>query len=146
MRRAFSTLIVPLAALSLASCASVPADGELTAGIAPAQMVEGDVKRRLETDPVCGQFYDNVANFDKTAKKPSRFEHLMGVVGVRVASAVITDKVARNTRGRTKRIAAYTAVGTATSYGGHMLLNDLQSTKRADKKIIATAHKLGCPI
>lgn len=146
MRRA--TVLLLASSFALASCASVPTQTQLTAGINQNQLAQGAMVNREPTDPVCVEFYDNVDAFHRTAKKgPSGFESFLSVVGVSVAAAVVADEIVpKRIRSRTGRIAARTAAHTATSYGGHLLLRDIHSTKRADSKIISVAEELGCPI
>jgi len=101
MRRIVSTLLVSSLALTLASCASVPSQDQLVSGIDQTKLAQTTTTKRLASDPVCTDFYSNIAEFQKSAQ----------------------------------------AAGAVASQGNRMVLRELRSSKRADKKIIDVADQ-----
>ena len=86
MRTLSSTLLISAVALSLAACASVPSQTELTSGIDAAQLAQGASKTRLPSDPVCVDFYANVENFQQQAKSPSATKSFFTRLGANAVS------------------------------------------------------------
>ncbi len=147
MRPITSTLIISAAALSLASCASVPSQTDLTSGISAAQIAQGSSKTRLPSDPVCADFYANVNAFKRKANSPSTTKRFFTSLGLNVASAVVANEIIpRGIENQTARVATSAAIGTATSTGGRLAVQELNSSDRADAKIIEVASDIGCPV
>jgi len=147
MRSLTSTFILSAAALSLAACASVPSQTELTEGINAQQIAQYSGKTRQATDPVCLDFYDNVEAFQKQAQSNSGTKSFFSRLGANVATAVVTSKVVPSGIGnQTTRVATRSAAGTVTQSGKQIALKELNSSDRADAKIISVANELGCPV
>jgi len=147
MRRLTSTLIASTLVLTLTACASVPSDDQLFSGIDKTQIAQAPVAQRLETDPVCVDFYKNVTRYQQTAKPASGGQNFLTYLGLSVGAAVLTQElIGSSIRDRTARVAAFTAASVGTAFGTRAVIRDLNSSKRGDAKIIDTAAEIGCPI
>lgn len=147
MRRIVSTLLVSSLALTLASCASVPSQDQLVSGIDQTKLAQTTTTKRLASDPVCTDFYSNIAEFQKSAQSNTGTKNFLSSLGLSVASAVLVGQVVPSgISSTTGRLAAYSAAGAVASQGNRMVLRELRSSKRADKKIIDVADQLGCPV
>ena len=146
MRRTTSTLVISALALTLASCASVPSQNDLMAGIDKTQLAPGTAKTRTPGDPVCVDFYSNVAEFRRKAQSPSSTSKFFKSLGANVASAVVVSQVIPSGISPTSRAAVSAAASTATTAGREIALEELNSSDRADAKIIDVAEEIGCPV
>jgi len=147
MRSLTSLLFMSAAALSLAACASVPSEDKLLTGISPTQLAQGAAKAKSPSDPTCVEFYNNVSTFQRKAQSSQRTKNVFSRIGLAVASAVVANEIVPSgINSQTGRIAARTAAGTATGAGGYYALRQLNSSNRADAKIIEVAEDIGCPV
>lgn len=147
MRRLFIPMLVSGLSLSLASCASLPSDEQLVSGIDKTQLAQMTATKRTISDPVCVDFYNNINEYQNQVQASKGRRNFINRLGLNVASAVLVGQVVPSGIGsRAGRIAAYSAAGTATSQGSRMALRELNSSDRADAKIIDVAADLGCPV
>lgn len=147
MRTLHSSLLVSLFTLSLVSCASVPQQSELMTGIDSSKISQGVVTKRTTTDPVCVNFYNNVNEFQKQAQKSQNGNNFMSSLGLNVLVSVATaGLVPAGIGSQAGRAAAYAAAGSVTSQGKRIAIRELNSSDRADAKIIESAEQLGCPV
>jgi len=147
MRSITTTFILSACVLSLAACASVPSQNDLIAGIDQSKLTQGASKTLSTTDPTCVDFYKNVAEFHKKAQSGSSTKNFFTSLGVNVASAVVASQVVpSDITSQTGRVAAYAAAGSVTSQGSRIAIRELNSSDRADAKIIEVAQELGCPV
>ena len=147
MRPLTSTLLITAFTLSLASCSTVPRQDDLISGIDKTQLAQNASKARLPTDPVCVDFYSNVTEFQKQAQSNRSTRNFFSSIGLNVASAVVANQVVPAGIGnQTGRIAANTAARSATNTGSRIALRELNSSDRADAKVIEVANEIGCPV
>ncbi len=147
MRISTSTVLVSLFSLTLASCASVPQQDQLMAGIDTSKLSQGPVTKLAVSDPVCVNFYNNVTDFQKQAAKSKGGQNFLASMGINVLAAVATQGIVpagiSSTAGR---VAAHSAASSITAQGGRIAIRELNSSDRADAKIIEAAAQLGCPV
>jgi len=148
MRPLISALSLSALVLTLASCASVPSQDKLLAGIDQTQFAQGATKTaRAATDPVCVDFYANVTDFEKRAQSNQGTKNFFSRLGADVASAVVTTAIVPSgIASQTGRVAARSAANSATRSGKNAALRELNSSDRADAKIIEVAEEIGCPV
>ena len=148
MRPLISALSLSALVLTLASCASVPSQDKLLTGIDQTQFAQGATKTaRAATDPVCVDFYANVADFEKNAQSNKGMKNFFSTLGLNVASAVVARSVIPAGVGnQAARVAASSAATSVTSVGRQAALRELNSSNRADAKIIEVAGEIGCPV
>lgn len=147
MRRFVLPLLVTGLSLSLASCSSVPSQDRLVSGIDKTQLSQSTTTKRAVSDPVCVDFYTNVAEYQKEAQSNQGKRSFFNQLGMNVVSAVaLRQVVPSGIGGQTGQVAAYSAAGTAASQGKSMALRELNSSDRADAKIIEVAADIGCPV
>jgi hypothetical protein len=147
MRRFVSTMLISGLTLALASCASVPSQDQLTAGIDKTQLAQTTTTKRSAADPVCVDFYNNVGAFQQKAQSTGGTKRFLTSLGLGIASAVAVGQVVpSNISSQTGRLAAYSAAGTTAALGQRAALRKLNSSDRADAKVIAVAEEIGCPV
>lgn len=150
MRNLPAVILVSLFTLSLVSCASVPKQDQLMAGIDSSKIspvtAKGTVTQRATTDPVCVSFYDNVNEFEKQAQKSKKGNQFMSSLGLNVLASVATAGIIPSGLGTVGNAAVYSAAGSVTAQGKQIAIRQLNSSDRADAKIIETAAQLGCPV
>ena len=147
MYRLVSTLLVSGLTLTLASCASVPSQDQLVSGIDQTKIAQGVATKRDPSDPVCVDFYNNVVEFQKQAQSSRGSKNFLSSLGLNIASAVLVGQVVPSgISSQTGRLAAFAAAGTATSYGRGIAVRELNSSDRADAKVIEVAGDIGCPV
>lgn len=147
MRTLQSSLLVSLFTLSLVSCASVPQQGQLMTGIDASKISQGTVTQLSPTDPTCVNFYNNVNEFQKQAQKSQGGKNFMSALGLNVLVSVATAGLVPAGIGSTVgRVAATSAASSVTSQGGRIAIRELNSSDRADAKIIESAALIGCPV
>jgi len=148
MRFSTSTLIISALTLMLASCASVPQQDNLLAGIDTSKLsAQAPTTKRATSDPVCTEFYNNVNTFEKQAQKAKGGKNFLASMGLNVVAAVATQGIVPAGIGSTAgRVAAYSAASSVTSQGTRIALRQLNSSDRADAKIIDVANQIGCPV
>ena len=147
MPRLTSPLLAVTLALSLTACASVPSQDQLVSGIDKTQLAQGMIAKRVPTDPVCVEFYNNVNEFQKSAQSSQGTKSFISRLGLSIASAVaIGQVVPTGISSRAGRTAAYVTAGSAASLGSRAALRELNSSNRADAKIIEVATEIGCPV
>lgn len=149
MRQASLVLLSALS-LSLASCASVPQQDQLLTGIdqtAFSANAKTAPVQRTASDAVCVEFYENVNNFYAQAQKSQGGKNFFSAIGLNVAASVLTAGLIPSGISSTAgRVAVGSAIGSATSQGSQIALRELNSSDRADAKIIETAAEIGCPV
>lgn len=147
MRTLQSSLLVSLFTLSLVSCASVPQQDQLMAGIDSSKISQGAVTKLTATDPVCVSFYNNVNEFQRQAQKSQGGKNFMSSLGLNVLASVATaGLVPAGIGSQVGRAAAYSAASSVTSQGSRIAIRELNSSDRADAKIIESAAQIGCPV
>lgn len=148
MRSLTSSLILATAALSMSACVSVPSEDKLLTGISPTKLSQGAaVTAKSASDPTCVEFYKNVNTYMKKAQSSQRTKNVFSRIGLAVAGAVVANEIVPSgINSQTGRIAARAAAGTATSAGGYFALRELNSSDKADAKIIEVAENIGCPV
>lgn len=147
MRISTSAILVSICSLTLVSCASVPQQDQLMTGIDTTTMTQATATKRATSDPVCVNFYNNVASFQKQAAKSKGGQNFLASVGINVLAAVATQGIVPTGIGSTAgRVAAYSAASSVTSQGSRIAIKQLSSSNRADKKIIEAAAQIGCPV
>lgn len=147
MRTLSSSLLISFFTLSLVSCASVPQQDQLMAGIDSSKISQGTATKRTPTDPVCVNFYNNVNEFQKQAQKSKSGNNFMSSLGLNVLASVATaGLVPAGIGGQVGRAAAYSAAGSVTAQGKKIAIRELNSSDRADAKIIESAAQVGCPV
>ncbi len=147
MRLIPSTLLVSTLAFTLASCASVPRQDQLLTGIDATKLAQGSVTKLSATDTTCVDFYNNVTEFQKQAQKSKGGQNFLASLGLNVVAAVATQGIIpagiTSTAGR---VAVASAASSVTSQGTRIALRELNSSDRADAKIIEVAGQIGCPV
>lgn len=146
MRLKTSTLLVSVLALSLASCASVPSQNQLMAGIDSSKITQGSATKLASTDATCVNFYNNVNEFQKQAAKAKGGQNFMASLGLNVLASVATAGIIPAGLSPVGQVAASSAASSVTSQGNQIALRQLNSSDRADAKIIETAAQIGCPV
>jgi len=148
MRLQTSTLLVSILALSLASCASVPQQDQLLSGIDATKLAQSPSTKLSPTDATCVDFYNNVTAFQKQAQKSKGGQNFMAALGLNVIASVATAGLipAAGIGSTVGRVAAYSAASSVTSQGSRIALRELNSSDRADAKIIEVADQIGCPV
>jgi len=147
MRRSLTLLLTSAVALSLSACASVPSQTQLMSGIDKTQLTQTAAKTRSATDPVCVDFYNNVVEYQKKAQASKGSQNFLARLGLNVAAALLTQQIIpTGIASETGRIATQVAAGSAVSQGTNIALRELNSTNRADAKIIEVASEIGCPV
>lgn len=147
MRRFVSTLLVSGLSLTLASCASVPSQDQLTSGIDKTQLAQTATTKRSPTDPICIDFYKNVTAFQQQAQSSGGTKRFLTSLGLGVVSAVAVGQVVpTGISSQAGRIAASSAASTTAGLGRQAALRKLNSSDRADAKVIEVAGEIGCPV
>lgn len=149
MRHA-SLLFISALSLSLASCASVPQQSQLLTGIDQTVLsasAKSSPVQRTASDAVCVDFYENVNSFYAQAQKSQGGKNFFSAIGLNVAASVLTaGLIPPGISSTAGRVAVGSAIGSATSQGSRIALRQLNSSDRADAKIIETAAEIGCPV
>lgn len=150
MMRHAPFLLISALSFTLVACASVPQQDQLLTGIDQTALTTGNQAapvQRAASDAVCVDFYENVNSFYAQAKKSQGGKNFLGSLGLNVASAVLTQGLMpagiTSTAGR---VAVGSAISSATSQGSQIALRELNSSNRADAKIIEVAAEIGCPV
>lgn len=147
MRSLQSSLLVSLFTLSLVSCASVPQQSQLLSGIDASKISQGTVTQLASTDPTCVNFYNNVNQFQQQAQKSQGSKNFMSALGLNVLVSVATaGLVPAGIGSQVGRVAAASAASSVTSQGARVAIRELNSSDRADAKIIESAAQIGCPV
>jgi len=147
MRLNTSTILISGLTVTLASCASVPSQNQLMAGIDASKISPTGASKLAATDQTCVNFYNNVTNFQKQAQKAKGGQNFLASLGLNVITAVATQGLVPAGIGSTAgRVAAYSAASSVTSQGSRIALRQLNSSNRADAKIIEAASQIGCPV
>lgn len=146
MRFTTSTILISGFALSLTACVSVPSQNQLMTGIDSSKITQNTVTKLAATDPTCVNFYNNVNTFQKEAQKAQGSKNFMTSLGLNVLVSVATAGIIPAGLSPVGQIAASTAASSVTSQGSQIALRQLNSTNRADAKIIETAAQIGCPV
>jgi len=147
MRFSATPLIISGMALALASCASVPQQNQLLAGIDATKVTANPATKLSPSDATCVNFYNNVNSFQKQAQKAKGGQNFLASLGLNVVAAVATRGLVPAGIGSTAgRVAAYSAASSVTSQGTRIALRELNSSDRADAKIIEVANQIGCPV
>lgn len=146
MRTLQSSLLVSLLTLSLVSCASVPQQGQLMAGIDASKISQGSATKLTPSDPTCVNFYNNVNEFQRQAQKSQGSKNFVSSLGLNVLVSVATAGLIPPGVGTVGRAAAVSATSSVTSQGGRIAMRELNSSNRADAKIIESAALIGCPV
>ena len=146
MPRLISVLLISSLSFSLASCASTPSSDRLTSGIDKTQLAQSTSTKRTVADPVCVDFYNNIAEYRKEAAASQGKRSFMNRLGLNVVSAVALGQVIPAGAGGAGQIATRTAAGTVAGQGKQIALQELDSADRVDAKIIKVADNIGCPV
>lgn len=146
MPRLILPLLISGLSLSLAACSSVPSQDRLVTGIDKTQLTQGTTSKRAASDPVCVEFYSNVEEYEKEAADSKNKRSFFNRLGLNVASSVALGQIDPGIGNRTAQIATRSAAGTVTSTGKQVALRELNSSDRADAKIIEVAGDIGCPV
>jgi len=144
--------VVAVSAVLLSACASTPPSSTLLTGISAADLAAKpssvDVNGlRATTDPVCVQFYENAVGFASASSnpQPNPFTQILTATGVSVLASVVTNGVIGGGNG-VGDIAARSATSQLIFTGGSNALSGLNASRGPDKKIIAQAAEINCPV
>lgn len=133
------SLAVLPALLLVSACSTVPSSSALTEGIKKDQMTK-QTQMRVSNDPVCTEFYENVIMAANKSAKAKRNNAKLASAGVSIGTI----------------LAGVGPLGSiATRSAASVLINrsvsDVSSTQfdpehKFDRKVIATAQELQCPV
>lgn len=149
MKRSLSALTLSsIYAIGLTACATAPKTETLMTGISPAVMAKplAAGQMRVETDPVCVNFYKNARTFAAASNKPNPGGQFLKTVGISVLAGVATGGIVNSGINSTVgRIAAQQAASTAVYQGSNLALNGAKKSG-IQSKISAAAEEISCPI
>ncbi|MEP1229848.1 MAG: hypothetical protein ABJG88_04170 [Litorimonas sp.] len=146
-----SIIACAASALALSACASTPPAKNLLNGISQADLnakpTSVDVNGlRSASDPVCVQFYQNSVEFAQASGKPNVFGQILTATGVSVLASVATNGLLGGGSNSVGDIAARSATSQLIFTGSSAALTGLNASRGPDKKIIAKAETLKCPV
>lgn len=134
--------------VGLSACATAPKAETLMTGISAADMSKpyADGQLRLESDPVCVNFYKNARNYAAEANKPNAGTQFLTSVGISVLAGVATGGIANSGINSTVgRIAAQQAASSAVYQGSSLAIRGAKKTG-VQSKVSAAAEQINCPI
>jgi len=138
-------------AMALSACATTPPTSTLLNGITQADLnakpASVDVNGlRAANDPVCAQFYQNSVQFAQAAGRPNPFGQILTATGVSVLASVATNGLLGGGSNSVGDIAARSATSQLIFTGSSAALSGLNASRGPDKKIIAQAAEIKCPV
>ena len=138
-------------AIALSACATTPPSSTLLNGITQADLdakpTSVDVNGlRVASDPVCTQFYQNSVQFAQAAGRPNPFGQILTATGVSVLASVATNGLLSSGSNSVGDIAARSATSQLIFAGSNAALSGLNASRGPDRKIIAQAEKINCPV
>jgi len=142
--------LIAVSGALLSACASTPPTRNLLNGISAAELASApsnvDVNGlRAATDPICVQFYENAVGFAQASGKPNAFGQILTATGVSVLASVATNGLIGGGSG-VGDIAARSATSQLIFAGSSTALSGLNASRGPDRKIIAQAEALKCPV
>lgn len=151
IKRAFKLpVFTAISVFALSACASLPESSTLMTGIDTQNLQKSAptdaAGLRLDSDPVCVQFYDNAQTYIAEAKKPGAGTKFLTDLALDIGTSVVTRGLIPSGAGTAGRIVVAETVQAGARHGRVKLANELDPKTVAGKNVIAAAAEVGCPI